>query len=433
MIDVEADARLGRRARRERTRRRRIRLLITLAAAAALALVAFSVLRYLDTRRDGAEVRAAVPVTRSTVPATLPQETLLFVRYDDTTRRAQTITLLAKGVTRQQNLIVFLPVGTFTEIPGHGLERLSHAHQFGGAALVEASVENLLGVDIDSTAALSEQSLVAFLDRTGGLEMQLEERLLRRNDAGAGEVRFQPGLQYLDGARLAELWSFRESDETEVATFARQQQVWEALLTATADERVAEALVGEGAPQLATDAEPADVRALMTGLAAAHERDELTFTVLPIEPFGGGEGGGTYQAKDSGVAELVAGPLAGSVPEGGGGAAIEIQILNGVGTPGIGTEVDRALEGGGFRTVLTDNARSFDYDETLILIYDDSDEAMEAARRVQQRLGVGTIRVSRQPQSLVDLTIVVGADFESTPSDPDAGESGTEPPEEQPT
>jgi polyisoprenyl-teichoic acid--peptidoglycan teichoic acid transferase len=117
------------------------------------------------------------------------------------------------------------------------------------------------------------------------------------------------------------------------------------------------------------------------------------------------------RTDERGVAALSAGPLADSVPAGGGQDAVRVQVLNGVGVPGIGQEVDRRLKGGPFRIVLTDNARSFDFAETQILIYEETVQAMRAAEQVQQHLGVGRILVNRQPQTVVDITIVVGADF----------------------
>jgi polyisoprenyl-teichoic acid--peptidoglycan teichoic acid transferase len=132
-----------------------------------------------------------------------------------------------------------------------------------------------------------------------------------------------------------------------------------------------------------------------------------------VEPFGGAgpDGSASYRLQERGVAALTSGPLAASVPAGGGQEAVRVQVLNGVGVPGIGQEVDRLLKGGPFRIGLTDNARSFDFAETQILIYEESAEAMQAAGQVQQRLGVGRILVSRQPQTVVDVTIVVGADL----------------------
>jgi polyisoprenyl-teichoic acid--peptidoglycan teichoic acid transferase len=88
-----------------------------------------------------------------------------------------------------------------------------------------------------------------------------------------------------------------------------------------------------------------------------------------------------------------------------------VQVLNGVGVPGVGRQVDEAIAGLGLRITLTENARSFDFLDTQIVIYDETPELLAAARQVREAMGVGTILVSRQPQSVVDLTIVVGADF----------------------
>jgi anionic cell wall polymer biosynthesis LytR-Cps2A-Psr (LCP) family protein len=426
MIDVEP-GRLGRRVLREQQRRRRrARALAVLAALGVTGVVTLLAVQPWGDLSRGSDPSAPNP-TASQAVASGPQSTMLLVRYAVSDGPAQGVTLLATAEDGQA-LVLFIPVGTFVEIPGYGLEQLQRAYQFGGAPLVEASVENLLGIDVDDTAAVSNRGLAAFLERTGAAEVTLPERLIQRDVDGSADVRFEPGLQFLDGPRLAELWQFREEGEPELDSFPRQQQVWEVLLAAGADQRVADALVGDGAPQLATDAEPEQVSELFADLIAAAVDGEVTFTVLPVEPFGGGDGLGTYRPHEAGIAQLVSTQLAGSVPAEGGADAVEIQILNGVGTPGVGAAVDRALEGAGFRTVLTDNARSFDYTETLILIYDDSPESLDAARRVQERLGVGTIQVSRQPQSLVDLTIVVGADFDAAGAAPDETE-----PQEQPS
>jgi hypothetical protein len=132
-----------------------------------------------------------------------------------------------------------------------------------------------------------------------------------------------------------------------------------------------------------------------------------------VTPFGTTDDTGvsTYRPTADGVEQLVDGTLSGSVPTAGATQGIRVQVLNGVGSPGIGQDVDRRLEGAGFRIVLTDNARNFNFNKTRILIYAEDERSLVAAEEVQQRLGVGTIQISRQPQSVVDLTIVVGEDF----------------------
>ena len=371
------------------------------------------------------------PVPSETTPSEAPrpqQDTLLLVRTTADGGPAAGITLLTASSEPDGTAVIFVPDGTLVDIPGFGLDRLGLAQQYGGAALVEASVENLLGIDVDHTAQVSDSGLSALLARTGGLDVDVEERLVARNDDGSAEVRFEPGQQFLDGPRLVEYWSFKERGESELDTFPRQQTIWAQLLLAASDPAVVEALVSDGAPQLETSADTGFLSTMFTQLATATAEGRLDYTLVPVTPFGAQDdtGGVTYRADPEGIARLAEGPLAPSVPGDGGADAVRIQVLNGVGTPGIGQAVDRKLEGAGYRIVLTDNARSFDFDETRILVYREDEESLAAAEQVRQRLGVGTIQVSRQPQSVVDLTIVVGSDFTAAGSgDP------TEEPEEQ--
>ena len=401
-----------RQARRaQQRRRRRLQGAAGVAAAAAVCAVVIAAAAWL-----GNEIRPAPEVARET-PTAAPadeQDTLLLVREGREEGPAQGVTLLATVPSQGEGMVLFIPAGTLVDIPGFGLDRLGLAYQYGGMALVEASVENLLGIDIDHVASASSSSLAALLARTGGLELTLEERLVARADDGGADVRFEPGQQFLDGERLVEYWTFRQRGESELDSFPRQQRVWDQLLAAAQDEEVIEALVSDGAAPLDTTADVEFLTSTLQTLSEAQAENRLQFDLLPVSPFGGEDatGGVTYRPTPAGVERLVAGPLAGSVPTGGGTESIRIQVLNGVGTPGIGQEVDEALEGAGMRIVLTDNARSFDFAETRILVYREDERSLEAARQVQERLGVGTIQISRQPQSVVDLTIVVGADFQ---------------------
>lgn len=380
---------------------------------------------------------APEPSAEPTDVVTAEQETLLLIREGGDGDPASGVTLLAATPGADRALVLFVPVATLVDIPGFGLDQLGLAQQYGGAALVQASVENLLGIDIDQVAGVSDSGLAALLARTEGLELNVPDRLVERDEAGSAQVRFEPGVQFLDGERLVEYWGFRQRGETELDTFSRQQRVWEALLAAAEDPQVVEALVSDGAAPLDTTADRRFLEQMFTTLSASHSAEALSFDLLPVTPFGTASEAGdvTYRPVQEGLERLATGPLAGSVPLGGGTSAIRVQVLNGVGTPGIGQAVDAALEGTGIRIVLTDNARNFDFIETRILVYREDQRSLDAAELVRERLGVGTIAISRQPQSVVDLTIVVGADFvaENPPADDPTSSPSEDPfvPEEQ--
>lgn len=394
------------RADEPRTRRRVLAtaaiLILVLGAAAALTLP------QLDRTEE-----PGTPATTAAAPQAVgEQQTLLLVRLADDGSAAG-VTLLGAGPAEDDGVAVLVPVGTLVEIPGVGLDRLGLAQQYGGADLVAATVENLLGIAIDHVGAVDTTGLGALLDRTGGLSIDVPERLAMRNDDGSAEVRFEAGSQQLDGPRLAEYWSFIGPGEDELASFPRQQQVLTGLFDALGAPEVLDSFAGGGIPELDTAAEPDWLRTLFAGLATAGQGDGVDVVLLPVESFGGEgpQGDATYRPREEAVAQLVDQHLAASVPADGGADAVRVQVLNGVGVPGVGQIVDERLGEGPFRIVLTDNARSFDFTETQILVYDESERSLAAARQVQERLGVGTIQVSRQPQSVVDLTIVVGADL----------------------
>jgi LCP family protein required for cell wall assembly len=405
-----------------RTGGRRLALLVGL----VLALLGGALTYLLLDEPPGAETAARGPLPERAGPE---QDTLLLVRRSEEGGPAEGLTLLAAGPEEGTGLVLFLPVGTLVDIPGVGLDRLGLTHQYGGPALTQAAVENMLGIQIDHAATVSDAGLASLLERAGGVTVEVPSRLVRRADDGTAEVRFEPGEQVLDGRRLAEYWGFVARGEDELASFSRQQAVLQALLERAGDPDQLDVIAGDGAPQLDTAAEPDWIREQLAALAAAHGQNELRVTLLPVESFGGDgpDGGATFRPRREGMEALVSESLAASVPADGVGGPVRVQVLNGVGLPGVGQHVDRKLGGGSFRIVLTDNARSFDFTETRILVYDESTRSMEAARRVQERLGVGTIQVSRQPQSVVDVTIVVGSDFlEAQGITPDVEEEQTE-------
>lgn len=410
--DVDTPGEAGRRSARQARARRRRRWRRGAALAAVLIAVAAA---GLLIARGGWGPSAPEPRpgagTGDASPGVGEQQTLLLLRVPRGDGAAAGATLLAAGPGEDDAVVVFLPVGTLVDVPGFGLERLGAAYQYGGAGLAQASVENVLGIQIDAVASVTNAGLADLLEPTGGLEVAVDEPLVRRGSDGTAQVRFDAGAQVLEAEQAAEFWSFRNRGEDELATLPRQQEVLGAALDAVAaDSEVLDDMpVGDA---LDTDAEPGWVHDLLEHLAAARAEGDLSFTLLPVEPFGSdASDGSTYRPRDDAIAELVSNALAASVPDGDGDEVVRLQVLNGVGVPGVGQAVDRRLDGERFRLVRTDNAAHFDFTETQILVYDETPESLAAARRVQERLGVGTIRVSRQAQSIVDVTIVVGADF----------------------
>jgi LytR cell envelope-related transcriptional attenuator len=74
----------------------------------------------------------------------------------------------------------------------------------------------------------------------------------------------------------------------------------------------------------------------------------------------------------------------------------------------VGELVAERIVPSGFRIVVSENASSFDHDETLVVV--GSPEDVELGERVRDLLGTGTVNVSVS-SGLAPVTVLVGKDF----------------------
>jgi polyisoprenyl-teichoic acid--peptidoglycan teichoic acid transferase len=339
------------------------------------------------------------------------QPSLVLVTYDetDTTGLASAVTMLAIDRETGEGTVLLVPSATLADVPGHGSFQLREAFAFGGGALVAASFDNLLGVRTDGVAEVSRQGWAALLTRVEGFEVDVRSRLVEPA-ADGGAVRFEAGEQFLDGPRLAEFLAFRQEGETELEALPRTQQVIVGMLDAFVDDPdLLDAVFSDGAPMV-DGADPALVREVLEGLVAARADDRVTTLTLPVEARGSGRED-IYTLDRGRATAMVDDRLAASRPTEGAGVGRDLQVLNGNGVPGVGEQVAARLLDGGYRILVTGNAGSFDYETTRIIVHDDTDEQFAAAQDIQQRLGTGVIERSGTPQSVGDITIIVGADF----------------------
>lgn len=357
------------------------------------------------------EVAQPTPTDVPSGVADDPQPTVVLATFDETTTvGAELVMLLAADPADGTGTIVLVPSNVVADVPGEGLFQLGETFREGQAPLLELTLSNLLGLDLDGAAAISEQGWSSLFTRLDGLTLDVPEQLVEITEDGTRRIRFQPGTQPLDGPRVAEYLTFRQADENELQRLPRVQRVLEALLDRIAEDPDAlDAIFADGAPMIDTP-DPEALRFVLRSLARAREGGELEVRTLPVTSIGSGEEA-SYRIVEDRVETLVDERLAASRPTTDGEAGRRIQVLNGNGVPGIGSDVAEALQPGGFRLVETGNAASFDVPRTRIIVYEDSAAQLAVAAEIQQLLGVGEIEVSEVPVSVVDVTIIVGNDF----------------------
>jgi polyisoprenyl-teichoic acid--peptidoglycan teichoic acid transferase len=377
--------------------------LAAVAMAVAWALTTF----VIDADRNG---DTPSPIETPTAVAGNAQPTLVIASYEEgRPGRADLVMLLAVSRTTGQGTIVLVPPNVLAEVPGEGLLRLGDTLRDGDASLLELSLANLLGLHLDGAASISDRGWATLFNRIGGLTLDVPTQLVEVGDDGERTVRFQPGVQQLDGQRVAAFLTFRQATESELQRLPRVQQVLEALLDRMAEEPDLADRLFDG-DMLLAGADAAEARFILESLAAARANDLLEVRSLQVSSVGSGDQV-SYRINEARVEAMIDERLAESRPSTAGEGGRRLQVLNGNGIPGVGQQVAERLRPGGFRLVESGNAASFDVPATRIIIYRDDPDQLRAAREVQELLGVGQIEVSEVPVSVVDITIIVGRDF----------------------
>jgi hypothetical protein len=121
--------------------------------------------------------------------------------------------------------------------------------------------------------------------------------------------------------------------------------------------------------------------------------------LLPAEEVASGVFHSSPEVVSAALVQAFGGPAQEAVP---------VIVLNGNGVPGIGELVAEKILPGGFRIAVSENASTFDHDQTLVVVGSSND--VDLAERVRDLLGVGSVSVS-VGSGIAPVTVVVGKDF----------------------
>jgi hypothetical protein len=250
------------------------------------------------------------------------------------------------------------------------------------------TLENLLGVPLPSAVVVNDAQLTGYVQAAGPLEVDVPARVEQTGAGGAVNVLWEQGPTTVSPTDVPRFLSAR-GEGNDLGRLARHQTFWMAWLARVAkDPSVAASL-------------PPDLARVVRQLAAG----SVSYQTLPVEAVDAGSGGDeVYRVREADLDQLMGQLLPGVSPK-----RIRAQILNGTGAIGASPRVAKKLVPAGARVVLSGNADSFAYAQTQIVFYDRSQQ--QAAERVHQALGTGRLVLSRQPLDVVDVTVVIGRDF----------------------
>ncbi len=143
--------------------------------------------------------------------------------------RSDSINLFTVDFSRSRVGILSIPRDTLVEIPGHGKDKINHAHMFGGPELTCAAVSKFLGIRVNYYIEVNFPMFVNLVNEVGGITLDVEKPL-RYDDSAAGlHINLAPGVQTLDGYKAMGYVRFRHDNASDWGRIERQQKFFEAL------------------------------------------------------------------------------------------------------------------------------------------------------------------------------------------------------------
>lgn len=326
---------------------------------------------------------------------TQPRERVTFLVIgldeEDPSKKADTLMVVTYDPKKQALDLISIPKNTLVEIPGYNVGEVSQAFSYGRVSLSMATVEYLLGVDINHYLEIDKKGLKGLVDKLGGVTISSKRR---------------------SGDQAVKYVSPTSSVEKEVDRVERQHKFMAALFKKVKEKKVYGRLPSIAKSlkrSVGTDFTDKDIANLPLVFGAVKE-NKVNLRILPVTEVMMNNKV-YYQVNKERVEALVAKIFGSELTKKEGRASFRIRVLNGVGEPGVANEVTKKLIDSGYKVIDTKNADNFDYAETQLIIYSNKPQNLAMVNRVKSLLGVGKIVINNLPQDVADLTIIIGKDY----------------------
>ncbi len=145
--------------------------------------------------------------------------------------RSDTIMLIRTGAGHAARLSI--PRDTVVEIPGHGLQKINAAHEFGGPALSVSVIKHWLNVPINHVVEVSFENFPQLIEAMGGVTYTgpcIISKLDGGFSRGGYTLRLSAGSHHLNGKQALALARTRENlcapSETDIQREEHQQALF---------------------------------------------------------------------------------------------------------------------------------------------------------------------------------------------------------------
>lgn len=330
-----------------------------------------------------------------------------------------TIMLVSLNSRTRHVGVLSIPRDTRVRIPGRtGFHRVNVAHAVGGPERTVATVEQLLGVQIDHWIRLDFEGFKKVVDTVGGVELHIDRPMVYTDKAQNLYIDLQPGTQILDGEKALQYVRYRADGLGDVVladpltgTYRGRVERQLNFVRALAKRVLQPTMLVRApviVPQLMEAVHtnmPVDKALRLAGSMNQVDLSRMETVVLP----GRAQtiGGASYWIPDeAGIKEAVNRVLLGRHN------MVNVVVLNGNGVSGIAAQVAGQLRSEDLYVSRIGNADRYTYAQTLVIPLTGKEDA---AASIASVLGGRVASNASVPATVdttdVDVVVIVGKDY----------------------
>lgn len=320
-------------------------------------------------------------------------------------KRSDTIILASFDPVEKKLDIISIPRDTRVSIRGHGMEKIGHAHAYGGAKLAMETVSNFLGIDIHYYFRVDYLGFKKFVDSLGGVKVYVPMDMEYHDptDDPPLHISLKKGWQVLNGEKAIQFVRYRKGYQNgDIGRIQAQQAFIDAMvdkvLSAGSIMRLplmAQALKSH----ISTNMTPSEMTKYAFD-AVGMGKEDIKMYCIP------GEAkyldGISYYIPDKQRTQQIISSIFGSNNN-----EIKVEVLNGSGVNGLAARVASMLEDEGFKVVRIGNVNGIEYNNTRV--YDRKGKG-DNAQKVARAIDVNMYEVDIDRDAIADVTVILGKD-----------------------
>lgn len=149
---------------------------------------------------------------------------------NDQPRRSDTIMLVSIDPSTNSANVLSIPRDTAVRIPTQkGLDKIAHAHFYGGPQLVMRTVSEVLGVPIHYFVEADFKGFEQIVDVLDGVDLYVEQNMNYEDPYADLKINLHQGFQHLDGDEAGQYVRFRHDELGDIGRIQRQQKFVQAV------------------------------------------------------------------------------------------------------------------------------------------------------------------------------------------------------------